>query len=500
MAKINIIVVGGGHAGVMAATYLKSFWAEDCDVKLIYDHSKPIIGVGESLTPLFDRYIQSVGVSTKDLVQNCNATLKLGLLLKDWTHEGSIGIHGFPQNELIDETDPSLVHFDAVSAYEASQGKQIPVGFTYDTFYYTSGKIPAEDNLTFRHALHSDANLTGKYIESLWKDRINIIDGNVTQVKVKDREIQSIVLESGEEFTADLFIDATGIARVLINTLDPKWIDKSRYHPTDRAIPNPVFMDQDIIPSCTTGHASKDGWIFDVGLQNRRGTGYVYSSQFTTDEEAKQRYNDWLVKEFNVELTSDRVIKWDQGYLDNGWIGNCVSIGLASGFIEPLESTNVHHTFTQVDQIARTLTPNRILNATRTNYNEKLKLIYEDSFNYTRMFYCGGRQDSEFWRWCNDENNIPPALLDIIELLKNDWMSFNFQTSSHLTFGADDWNILGAAVGIITPEGAKNYLERLSLTTHAEQASKNCDQRRIQLHARAVDHKTWLDRVRGEQL
>ena len=204
--------------------------------------------------------------------------------------------------------------------------------------------------------------------------------------------------------------------------------------------------------------------------------------------------------EFNVELTSDRVIAWDQGYLDEVWIGNCVSVGLASGFIEPLESTNVHHTFTQVDQIARSLTPNKIYNATRSKYNTLLKEIYEDSFLYTRLFYCGGRQDTEFWRWCNDENNIPPALQDIIELLKNDWMSFDYTSSSTIMFGADDWNILGAAHGIVTPEGAKKYLERLSLTEYAKQASEMCARTKSSLHAKAFDHKTWLDIVREEKV
>ena len=116
-----------------------------------------------------------------------------------------------------------------------------------DRFYYTSGKLPSDDDLSFRHAIHTDANLTGKYIESKFKDRIKIIDGNVQQVNVKDREITSIVLKDGQKLTADLFIDATGLSRVLINSLDPKWIDKSRYHPTDRAIPKPVVKDFNFI-------------------------------------------------------------------------------------------------------------------------------------------------------------------------------------------------------------------------------------------------------------
>ena len=500
MDKLNITVVGGGNAGVMAAAYLKSFWDHNCNVTLVYDHSIPIIGVGESLTPLFDRYIDAIGVSTKELVRNCNATVKLGLLWKNWRYEGSKGYHGFQNNDLFNNVDQTLIHFDAVSAYEISQNISPAVGFTYDPFYYTSGKLPSDDDLSFRHAIHTDANLTGKYIESKFKDRIKIIDGNVQQVNVKDKEITSIVLKDGQKLTADLFIDATGLSRVLINSLDPKWIDKSRYHPTDRAIPNPVVKDFNFIPSHTTAHASKDGWIFDIPLRNRRGTGYIYSSQFTTDEEAKQRYNDWLMAEFNVELTSDRVIAWDQGHLKEGWIGNCVAVGLASGFIEPLESTNVHHSFTQIDQIARTLTPGKILGAVRNNYNEKLQIHYEDSFNYTRAIYCSGRKDTEFWRWCNDVDNIPPAVLDMLQIMKHDWVSFNHANSNMVMFGADDWNMLGAEMNIATPQGAKSYLDRLSLFNHAKQASEMCARTKSILHAKAFDHKTWLDIVREEKV
>ena len=92
----KIIVVGGGTAGVMAATYFKSYWGNLVDVTMIYDHKKPGIGVGESLTPIFDNYLKTVGITTIELIQNCNATIKLGLKFKNWTHEGSEWHHSFP--------------------------------------------------------------------------------------------------------------------------------------------------------------------------------------------------------------------------------------------------------------------------------------------------------------------------------------------------------------------------------------------------------------------
>ena len=155
--KYKITVVGGGTAGVMSATYLKSYWGDQVDVTMIYDHSKPGIGVGESLTPIFDKYLSTVGISTLEIIQNCNATIKLGLKFKNWTTQGSEWIHSFPINEALDITNPTIKYFNAVDAYDISTG-EYENAYNYDEFYFDNNLIFGADISTYRHALHIDSN------------------------------------------------------------------------------------------------------------------------------------------------------------------------------------------------------------------------------------------------------------------------------------------------------------------------------------------------------
>ena len=492
---MKIVVVGGGTAGVMAATYFKSYWGELADITLVYDHQRPGIGVGESLTPIFDNYLRTVGVSTQELIQNCNATIKLGLKFTNWTHEGSIGFHSFPQNELISLVDPVFQHYDAITAYEIANDS-VNNGYFYNKFFIDNNMIPSHDNLSFRHALHVDAKLLGRYIENKFRHAIHIIDGIVEKVKVENREIVSIKLKSGEELTADLFIDASGLERVLFKHLDVKWNDCTAILPTDRTIPNPLFKDFDTLPVCTTAEATKNGWIFDVPLSNRHGTGYVYSSQFTSDEEAKQEFNAWLLKTYNVELTSDRIIKFTSGYYNEQWVGNCVAIGLSSGFLEPLEATNIHHTFTQIDSITRLFSGSNLAYV-RNNYNIRLDQIYKNSYMYIRFFYHTGRQDSEFWKYMS--NNTPQEILELDEVINNDYLSNEYIVDKHSMFDAIDFNCIAYTYGMYkNKENIKNYLQKRYLYNHTGNCVNAINEVRKNSEKYAVDHKAWISSIIGK--
>ena len=490
----KITVVGGGTAGVMAATYFKAYWGDLVDVTMIYDHKKPGIGVGESLTPMFDNYLKTVGITTIELIQNCHATIKLGLKFKDWTHEGSVGFHSFPINEAFAATDKTVADFNAITAYDLLTN-QYSNSYNYDEFYFNNNLIFGTDNLTYRHALHIDANLVGRYIESKFKDRINIIDGIVQQVNVENREITNLVLASGDIITSDLFIDSSGLEYALFKHLDPEWINESSLLPTNRTIPNPLFKEYDYIPPYTTANATKNGWILDVPLSNRRGTGYVYSSEFTTDEEAKTDFNKWLLKTHGTELASDRVIKFSNGYWKEQWIGNCIAIGLASGFVEPLEATSLHNTYSQLETIVST----HSLFASKfsiASYNMFSNRMYENSFEYIRFFYHTKRTDSEFWKYLT--NNTPDWLKELEEDLKN-----SFAGPRHFPkigmFCAPNYAAIGAGHGRFTKEGLERYLTSKYLMEHAKHASYQVKKIKLDLRKYAVDHKQWIDYIKSIQ-
>lgn len=487
----KIVVIGGGTAGVMAATYFKSYWGNLVDVTMVYDHKNPGIGVGESLTPLFDSYLKTVGVSTIELVKHCHATIKLGLKFTNWSHPGSEWTHSFPINEAFASVDPTLFAFNAIDAQEILDNNYSNA-YNYDDFYFNNNFIAGVDNLSYRHALHVDANLVGRYIEQKFKDKITIINGIVTKVTVSNRSIDSINLASGEELTSDLFIDASGLEYALIKHLEPTWVDVSTQLPTNRTIPNPLFKEFDFIPPYTHSDATKNGWILDVPLSNRRGTGYVYSSEFTSDEEAKQDFNQWLLKKHGVELQSDRVIKFSNGYWKDQWIGNCIAVGLASGFVEPLEATSIHNTVSQIEKIAA-LNTFTDLNHSRRTYNEFIENSYSNEFKYLRFFYHTKRTDSEFWKYLT--NNTPEWLTDLEEKIKDSFITQHDINSNGNMFDSTSFLSVAYGHGYITQDSIRKLFREKYLSTHARAGADRVRKIKYEFYKQAVDHKQWIDAI-----
>ena len=486
----KIVIVGGGTAGTMAASYLKSYWNDLVDITLIYDKNNSGIGVGESLTPIFNDFLDYVGISKYDIIKNCNATIKLGLKFKKWINAESVWIHSFPIKQIEQEIDETLLYYSAVDAYGISIDKY-ENSFNYDKFYFDNNLIFSENIHTFNHAFHVDATLVGRYIESRFADRLNIIDGIVDKVSLtQEKGIESIQLKSGEKFHADLFIDASGLGKELFQKLNPQWISLEDQLPTDRAIPNPIFKEYDEIPPYTTAEATTNGWILDVPLSNRRGTGYVYSSRFTTDEEAKKDFNNWLIKNHNVELQSDRIIEFKNGYWKKQWIGNCIALGLSSGFVEPLEATSLHNTFAQLKQITNlhTFTSS---NHIRNVYNNFVNKMYNDCFKYIRFFYDTKRVDSEFWRYLT--GNTP------------DWLdTLNYKISKsfilpddieNLMFDVDSYISIGYGNNKFTKEGTKDYLKIHNLEERAKKQFQHINNNKIKMQKLAVNHKKWIQKI-----
>ena len=174
----------------------------------------------------------------------------------------------------------------------------------------------------------------------------------------------------------------------------------SKYLPIDRAIPQQIPFDfYDELPSYTLAEATDNGWIWRIPIGNRYGTGYLYSSKFTSDEEAREKYNDWLVENFKTKLTSDRIIRYKPGYYEDYWMGNCLAVGLSSGFVEPLESTGIHIVIKQVQEFINYNYNLKNLNFNRKSANLINRDIYADVVNFVALHYNTNRTDSEFWKY-----------------------------------------------------------------------------------------------------
>lgn len=479
----NFVIVGGGTAGIIAATYIKAYWKSNVNVILIYDHSKPGIGVGESLTPAIYKYLNFVGVSRDELIKNVNASVKLGLKFKNWLNDGSYYYHNFSQYE--DD------YYNLVAAYDFSNGVY-DNDTSYSRRYMENCLIPQDPNA--QQSLHIDAVLFSKYIEEKFKDSLTIIDGEILNVQVSNNQIDGLELKDSRIIKADFYIDATGFNSVLMKNLSNQWIDKTDWLPINRCIPNPVVTDFVKQPPYTTSEASEDGWILQVPLANRWGTGYLYSSAFTSDETALEKFSNFLKTNYNSPLTNtSKILSFKSGYWKDQWVGNCITIGLASGFSEPLEATNIHHTVEQVDQFLH-LCSLKYCQYDIMNYNKFMIEFYENVYLYLRFCYTTGRTDSEFWSYMT--HNTPQIIKDLEEKVKFDFLTFYDLLGPIFGFA----NFTRVAIGLkkCDPVQIKNILQKRGLTERARQSSYRINkQKQIDLQY-AVDHRAYINYIKNK--
>jgi hypothetical protein len=415
----KFVVVGKGTSGAITATYLKAYWGENVDVTCVFDSKIKTIGVGESLTPSIYNYLNYIGISREEMIKKVNATVKIGLKFQNWTGDGSGFYHTFSQ---LLTTDSFIDHHNFVGGYDIATNRY-DNQLLYGKFLLDGNRIPKTQDVP--QSLHFDATLLSEYVLEKFKDKLNLIDAKVVDVVLKENDfIDHLQLEDGRKVYGDFFIDATGFASLLFKKLNRTWIDKTDWMPLDRCIPNPTsYTHPGFINPYTTAEASSDGWILQVPLQERWGTGFLYSSEFTTDEQAFERFDSFLKQRYSQSLTNtSRVINFKSGYWSEQWIGNCLAVGLSSGFAEPLEATNIHQTIDQI-QLFLYIYNFKVFDFDRKEYNDFNTRFYNRIYDYIRFCYTGGRSDSVFWEYMNA--NVPQRVKDIEEKIyrdiTNDW-------------------------------------------------------------------------------
>ena len=232
--KFKITIIGAGTAGIIAASYLKTLYKDNVDIVLIYNHKKPVIGVGESTTPIINEFLEFIGISKEELIRECGSTIKLGIKFKNWLNNGEHYYHNFrlwePEN-FTDDKNLIAAHEIANDCYDG--------GINYGKYLPDNDRVPNQKD--FNCAIHIDSFEFGRYIENKFKNQITIIDSIVKNVIVKDNKIEEIYLENGERISSNFYIDASGFSKLLISNLNSNWVDKKDLLPVDSAITCSVY-------------------------------------------------------------------------------------------------------------------------------------------------------------------------------------------------------------------------------------------------------------------
>jgi tryptophan halogenase len=403
----KIVIVGGGTAGWMAAAAMSKVIGDIPDLRIELVESEEIgtVGVGEATIPQITLYNALLGLDERDFVRRTNATYKLGIEFRDWTRVGHRYVHPFGTYGL----DMLGLEFHHHWLKARTLGDPTPLdAYSLAIVAGLAGKFthprpdqPGSPLSRIAYAFQFDASLYARYLRSLAEARgVVRTEGRIVDVGQNGETgfIEAVILASGERVDGELFIDCSGFRGLLIEqTLEAGFEDWSKWLPCDRAVTVGCESSEDQQP-LTRSTARSAGWQWRIPLQHRTGNGHVYSSAHFSDDEAASVL---LANLDGKPLTEPRFLRFKAGHRRKAWVKNVVALGLASGFLEPLESTSIHLVQTGIARLM-TLFPTRRFDAlTIERYNRKTEQEYIDIRDFLVLHYnATARDDSDFWNYC----------------------------------------------------------------------------------------------------
>lgn len=419
----NVVILGGGTAGWMAAAALsKSLANAGLNISLVESEEIGTVGVGEATIPHIKFFNHLVGLDEKEFLRETNATYKLGIEFVNWGKLGDSYVHPFGPYGI----DMQGVHFHHTWLRQKRKGTAKPIEeFSLPGMAAKAGKfqhprpdLKSSPLSSIDYAYQFDAALYAKFMRKLAEGRaVKRIEGKVTSVKqnIESGHIENIELENGTVVEGDLFIDCSGFKGLLIEqTLKTGYEDWSEYLPCDRAVAR-LSERQQTVHAYTKATAKEAGWQWRIPLQSRTGNGYVYCSKYISDEDALASLNKDLD---TPPIAEHKFLRFKTGIRKKTWNKNVVAIGLAAGFLEPLESTSIHLIQTA---IARILTnwPDKHFNEHDIEFfNRKTQAEYEQVRDFLILHYhATERDDSPFWQHCRTME-IPKSLERRIAIYK----------------------------------------------------------------------------------
>lgn len=411
----RIVIAGGGTAGWMAAAAISKTLGKALDIKLIESEEIGTVGVGEATIPTLLTYNRLLGINEQEFMAATKATFKLGISFENWRDNGHSYIHSFGVT--------GKDHWTAGFQHFWRKGEQLGIASEFGEYCL---ELKAAQENKFAHlpkqglnyAFHLDASLYAKFLRKIAeKNGVERVEGKIVDVGINSETgfIENVALVSGQLIEGDLFLDCSGFRGLLIEqTLHAGYEDWSHWLPCDSAVAVQTEAVSDPIPY-TRSIARDSGWQWRIPLQHRVGNGLVFCSRYINDDDAKKTLME------NIEgkpLIDPRVIKFRTGTRRKHWYKNCIAFGLASGFIEPLESTSIHLIQRSIIRLMQLFPHTGIRQSDVDEFNAQTTF----ETNYIRDFiilhyHVTNRRDTPFWRYCSSMD-IPDSLAHRIELFK----------------------------------------------------------------------------------
>ncbi|HSG61840.1 MAG TPA: tryptophan halogenase family protein [Pseudomonadales bacterium] len=493
MAIKKLVIAGGGTAGWMAAALASRLLSPNVTIELVESEQIGIVGVGEATIPPIQTFNQVMGLDEREFLRETHGTIKLAIKFENWRTQGESYFHTFgaPGAQM------GFCSFNHFWQRAKALGDTHSI-WDYDINYLFCqqngfNKINTQNPLyEVPYAYHFDSSLYGRYMRKL-AEKAGVVrtEGIIEHVSQDPHSgyITSLTLQSGQVVHGDMFIDCTGIRKLLIQqTLGVAYEDWSDLLPANSAVAVQTDRLETLVPY-TRSIAHAKGWQWQIPLTHRNGNGIVFSDKYMSDDEARETLlNNLTAKTVN----EPRVIKFTTGRTTEQWHKNVVAIGLSSGFLEPLESTSIHLIQSAIVRLMKLFPQRGIDPAAVEAYNRESKIEYETIRDFIVLHYhVNERDDSEFWRDMR-HMAIPERLQHKIDLFKQTGVIFN---EEHDIFRDSSWLqvMMGQGLEPLDYHPASNampdqaFLQRMAQLRNAKREPLS----------QCVLHETFLEKFLG---
>ncbi len=465
----SLLIVGGGTAGWMVAAAMVKVFGPRVRITLVESEEIGTVGVGEATIPPLNLFNTMLRIDENEFVRETQGTFKLGIEFRNWYRRGHSYMHDFGNvgkdlayipfhHYWLDEHLGGRLPADSLWDYSFAQHA------VHQNRFDRMQGIPDSPLQGLIYAFHFDAGLYARYLRR-FAERLGVvrIEGRINRVSQDpdSGDIRSVTLESGETIAAEFFIDCSGFRGLLIEeTLKTGYADWRHWLPCDRALAVPTEAVTPRVPY-TRATAHDAGWQWRIPLQHRTGNGHVYASAYMSDDEA----HDILLRHVDAKPLADaRPLKFVTGRRKALWNKNCIAVGLAGGFLEPLESTSIHMVQTAIDRMVMMFPHTGGYDRLREEYNRSAIQEYDFVRDFLVMHYhLNAREGDRFWDDCR-HMAIPDSLAHKIELFRDTGTIF---PTPYDLFQLPSWLQVMWGQGVV-PRTSHPFVQTLSPRDRAE--------------------------------